>query len=104
VHQFCRIGREAYVGGYSVVVKDALPFGLTVGNHAKCYGLNKVGVRRRGYSRETIANLHHAFHLLLSSKLNTAQAIERMRAEIHGSIEVDELIAFIESSERGVVK
>lgn len=104
VHQFCRVGREAYIGGYSVVVKDALPFALTVGNHAKCYGLNKVGVRRRGYSRETIAALHHAFHLLLSSKLNTTQALERMRAEITNSPEVDELIHFVESSKRGVVK
>jgi len=104
VHQFCRIGREAYVGGYSVVVKDALPFALTVGNHAKCYGLNKVGARRRGYSRETIDALHHAFHLLLSAKLNTTQAIERMRAEIVGIPEVDELVSFIESSNRGVVK
>src|SRR5947207_9076671 len=104
VHQFCRIGREAYVGGYSVVVKDALPYALTVGNHAKCYGLNKVGVRRRGYSRETIAALHHAFHLLLASKLNTAQAIERIRAEIKGSEEANQLVRFIETSKRGVVK
>jgi len=104
VHQFCRVGREAYIGGYSVVVKDALPFALTVGNHAKCYGVNKVGVRRHGYSRETIAALHHAFHLLLSSKLNTTQALERMRAEIINSAEVDELIHFVESSKRGVVK
>ncbi len=104
VHQFCRVGREAYVGGYSVVVKDALPFALTVGNHAKCYGLNKVGVRRRGYSRETIAALHHAFHLLLSSKLNTTQALERIREEIKDSDEVNELVRFVESSKRGVVK
>jgi UDP-N-acetylglucosamine acyltransferase len=104
VHQFCRVGREAYVGGYSVVVKDALPFALTVGNHAKCYGLNKVGVRRRGYSRETIAALHHAFHLLLSSKLNTTQAIERIREEIKNSDEVNELVRFVENSKRGVVK
>ena len=104
VHQFCRIGREAYVGGYSVVVKDALPFALTVGNHAKCYGLNKVGARRRGYSRETIDALHHAFHLLLSAKLNTTQAIEHIRAEISGVPEVEEVVSFIESSERGVVK
>src|SRR5437660_1403267 len=104
VHQFCRVGREAYIGGYSVVVKDALPFALTVGNHAKCYGLNKVGMRRRGYSRETIKALHHAFHLLLASKLNTAQAIERVRAEIAGSAEADELVRFIETSKRGVVK
>ena len=104
VHQFCRVGREAYVGGYSVVVKDALPFALTVGNHAKCYGLNKVGVRRRGYSRETIASLHHAFTLLLASKLNTTQALARIREEIKDSSEVDELIRFIETSKRGVVK
>ena len=104
VHQFCRVGREAYVGGYSVVVKDALPFALTVGNHAKCYGLNKVGVRRRGYSSETIAALHSAFHLLLSSKLNTTQAIERIRSEIRNTPEVDELVQFVETSKRGVVK
>ena len=104
VHQFCRVGREAYVGGYSVVVKDALPFALTVGNHAKCYGLNKVGVRRRGYSKETIAALHHAFHLLLSAKLNTTQAIEQIRADITGVAEVAELVGFIEASQRGVVK
>jgi UDP-N-acetylglucosamine acyltransferase len=104
VHQFCRVGREAYVGGYSVVVKDALPFALTVGNHARCYGLNKVGMRRRGYSQETIDALHHAFYLLLSAKLNTAQALERIRDEIETSPEVAELVRFIETSERGVVK
>src|SRR5689334_169694 len=104
VHQFCRVGKEAYIGGYSVVVKDALPFALTVGNHARCYGINKVGVRRRGYSRETIAALHHAFHILLSSKLNTTQALERIREEIDNIPEVDELVHFVESSKRGVVK
>jgi len=104
VHQFCRVGREAYVGGYTVVVKDALPFALTVGNHAKCYGLNKVGMRRRGYSRETMDALHHAFHLLLTAKLNTSQAVERIRAEIKNVPEIDELVTFIESSQRGVVK
>jgi len=104
VHQFCRVGREAYIGGYSVVVKDALPFALTVGNHAKCYGLNKVGMRRRGYSRATLDALHHAFHLLLSARLNTSQAIERIRAEITSIPEVDELLQFVETSQRGVVK
>src|SRR5260221_6645217 len=104
VHQFCRVGREAYIGGYSVVVKDALPFALTVGNHAKCYGLNKVGVRRRGYSRETIAALHHAFHLLLSAKLHTTQALDRIRDEIQDSAQVTELVGFVETSKRGVVQ
>ncbi len=104
VHQFCRVGKEAYIGGYSVVVKDSLPFALTVGNHAKCYGLNITGMKRRGYSRAAIDALHHAFHLLLSSKLNTTQAVERIRQEITGSTEVSHLLSFIESSTRGVVK
>src|SRR5713226_3086082 len=92
VHQFCRVGREAYVGGYSVVVKDALPFALTVGNHARCYGLNKIGMRRRGYAQPEIDALHHAFYLLLTARLNTAQALERIRAEIQNAAEVDELV------------
>lgn len=104
VHQFCRVGQEAYIGGYSVVVKDALPYALTVGNHARCYGLNTTGVKRRGYSREAIQSLHRAFHLLLSSKLNTSQAVEKIREEIHGSPQVDTLVQFIETSRRGVVK
>lgn len=104
VHQFCRVGLEAFVGGYSVVVKDALPFATIQGNHAKCYGLNSLGMRRRGYSKATIEKLNHAFRLLLASKLNTTQAVERIRAEITGCDEVDLLTAFIESSKRGVVK
>lgn len=103
VHQFCRVGREAFVGGYSVVVKDAPPFAIIQGNHAKCYGLNRVGMRRRGYAKEVIENLNHAYRLLLSSKLNTTQALERVREEISGCEEVDLLVEFIESSKRGVV-
>lgn len=104
VHQFCRVGKEAYVGGYSVVVKDALPFALTVGNHAKCYGLNITGMKRRGYSRAAIDALHHAFHLLLSAKLNTTQALEKIGEEIGDSTEVTELVRFIQASDRGVTK
>jgi UDP-N-acetylglucosamine acyltransferase len=104
VHQFCRVGREAYIGGYSVVVKDALPFALTVGNRAKCYGLNTTGMKRRNYPEETIRALHHAFHLLLSSKLNTRQALEAISRECEGSPEVAQLVRFIETSERGVTK
>ena len=104
VHQFCRVGKEAYVGGYSVVVKDALPFALTVGNHAKCYGLNVTGMKRRRYPRKTIDALHHAFHLLLSAKLNTSQAVERIKAEITDSAEVSYIVRFIEESKRGVTK
>lgn len=104
VHQFCRVGREAFVGGYSVVVKDALPFAISQGNHAKCYGLNRLGLKRRGYSKETIEKMHRAYHLLLSSKLNTTQAVERIKEEIMDCAEVDYLVQFIETSKRGVVK
>lgn len=104
VHQFCRVGYEAFIGGYSVVVKDAPPYAIIQGNHAKCYGLNKVGMKRRGYPPETIENLNHAFRLLLSSKLNTTQALERIKDEISDCTEVDLLVNFIESSKRGVVK
>jgi UDP-N-acetylglucosamine acyltransferase len=104
VHQFCRIGIEAFVGGYSVIVKDALPFAISQGNHAKCYGLNRVGLRRRGYSKETIEKLHHAYHLLLSAKLNTTQAVEKIKREVSDCAEVDLLVNFIETSQRGVVK
>jgi UDP-N-acetylglucosamine acyltransferase len=103
VHQFCRVGLEAFVGGYSVVVKDAPPFAIIQGNHAKCYGLNKVGLKRRGYSKDTIEKLHRAYHMFLSAKLNTSQALEKMK-EIKDCSEVDLLIEFIETSKRGVVK
>ena len=104
VHQFCRVGREAFVGGYSVIVKDALPFAISQGNHAKCYGLNRVGMKRKGYPKETIEKLHHAYHLLLSSKLNTSQAIEKIKGDVIGCSEVDYLVDFIETTQRGVVK
>lgn len=104
VHQFCRVGYEAFIGGYSVVVKDAPPFAIIQGNHARCYGLNRIGLRRRGYSKETLEKLNHAYHLYLSAKLNTTQALDRIREEISGCKEVDLLVDFIETSKRGVVK
>lgn len=104
VHQFCRVGRHAFIGASSVVVKDALPYARTVGNHARCYGQNTIGLRRRGFSAEEIRRIAHAFHLLLTSKLNTTQATERIKAELAGDAEIDYLVQFIESSERGVTK
>lgn len=104
VHQFCRVGIEAFVGGYSVIVKDAMPFAISQGNHAKCYGLNRLGLKRRNYARATIEKLHHAYHLLLSAKLNTTQALEKIKEEIKDCSEVDLLVEFIETSRRGVVK
>lgn len=104
IHQFCMIGLEAFIGGYSVVVKDAMPYAIIQGNHAKCFGLNRVGMKRRGYSKETIKKLNQAFRLLLSSKLNTSQALEKVKEEINDCKEVNILVNFIKSSKRGVVK
>jgi UDP-N-acetylglucosamine acyltransferase len=105
VHQFCRIGRHAFVGGYSVVTKDVLPYSMTVTpRDSKVYGANKVGLKRRDFSSESIDALQKAFRLLSSDELNTSQAIDRIRAEVPALPEVDELIEFIASASRGIIK
>jgi UDP-N-acetylglucosamine acyltransferase len=107
IHQFCRVGRHAYVGAYSVVVMDALPFAKTVGQKAACFGLNSIGLKRKGYDADSIARLDRALRLLVRSKLNTAQALERIRSEV-GALgawpEVDYLVDFVETARRGVHK
>lgn len=104
VHQFCRIGAHGFVGGYSVVTKDVLPYSKTVSQRAThAYGVNSVGLKRRGFPPEQIEKLRHAFHVLQSEKLNTTQAIEKLKKE-ELSDPVRELIEFVESSERGVIK
>jgi UDP-N-acetylglucosamine acyltransferase len=104
VHQFCRVGREAFIGAFSVVVKDALPFARTVGNHARCYGANAIGLRRRGFTADEIQRISHAYRLLLRSKLNTTQALEVIESELAGCPEIDYLVRFIKTSARGVTK
>jgi UDP-N-acetylglucosamine acyltransferase len=104
IHQFCRVGRHAFVGGHSVVVKDALPYARTVGNHARCYGQNTLGLKRKGFSTEEIRRISSAFRLLLVSKLNTSQAVAEIKRRLSGFPEIDYLVEFIETSERGVTK
>jgi UDP-N-acetylglucosamine acyltransferase len=104
VHQFCRVGRHAYIGGFSVVVMDALPFAKTVGQKPAFFGTNRIGLARKGIGAETIRRLDRALRLLVRSGLNTAQALARMREELAGDPEVDYLIAFVESAKRGVHK
>jgi len=105
VHQFCRIGRHAFIGPYSVVVQDVMPFSTTVGEREiRVFGANRIGMERRGIATPVIESLQTAIRLLTRSNLNTSQAIERIQAEVPSCAEVDELIEFIRSSERGVIK
>ncbi|HET9215481.1 MAG TPA: acyl-ACP--UDP-N-acetylglucosamine O-acyltransferase [Terriglobia bacterium] len=104
VHQFCRVGTYAYVGGYSVITKDVLPYSKTVSErNTQAYGPNTIGLERKGFTAEQIANIKSAFRLLLQSKLNTSQAVERIRQNSPAP-EVEVLLRFIETSERGVTK
>jgi UDP-N-acetylglucosamine acyltransferase len=105
VHQFCRIGKHAFVGGYSVITQDVLPYSLTVTpRESKLFGENKVGLERRGFPPSAIETLHKFFRLLARSGLNTSQALDRIRSEIETTPEVEEILAFMTSSERGFVK
>ncbi len=104
VHQFCRIGAYAFIGAYSVVVKDALPYARSVGNHAKCYGPNGLGLRRAGFSSEELRAIEQAFRLLLNSKLNTSQATAAIAEKLGDRPRIRALLDFIAASQRGVVK
>ena len=105
IHQFCRIGRHSIIGGYSVVTQDVLPFSTTVSpREIKVFGANRTGMERLGFESTTIEALQTAFRLLTRSSLNTTQAVERIRAEVPGSGEIEELLEFIRTSERGFVK
>ena len=105
VHQFCRIGRHAFVGPYSVVIQDVLPYSTTVGKREiGVFGANRIGLERRGFETPVIEALQTSFRLLTRTKLNTSQAVERIRAEVPPCAEVDELLEFIRASDRGVIK
>lgn len=104
VHQFCRIGRYAFIGGYSVVTKDAMPYARTVGNRARNYGLNTIGLMRRGFTPEVVSKLRHAYRYLLLSKLNTTRALAQIEQDPElQCAEVQYLVDFIRGSRRGVI-
>jgi len=105
VHHFVRIGTHAFIGGGTTITRDVLPFSKTAAERGtNAYGINAVGLERRGFSKERIRKIHHAYKVLLASKLNTSQALEKMKSEADRGEDVDFLIRFIESSERGVIK
>ncbi len=103
IHQFCRVGAHAFLGGYTVATQDVLPFSKTVGNRACNYGPNLVGLTRRGFEAESVRAIRQAFRVLLQSRLTTGQALERLDAEGPHTPEVRLLVDFIRSSERGVI-
>jgi UDP-N-acetylglucosamine acyltransferase len=101
VHQFCRVGKYAFIGGYSVVTKDALPYVKTVGNRARIYGINTIGLIRRGFSQDTIAKLRRAYRILLHA--NTTRALPQIEKDpTLQSPEICYLVEFIRTSKRGV--
>lgn len=105
VHQFCRVGRYAYIGACTVITQDVPPFSRVVTErNTKCYGVNTIGLERRGFDRVRLETIERAFRLLLRSKLNTTQALEQIRVQLNGSPDVKELVEFIESAERGLHK
>jgi UDP-N-acetylglucosamine acyltransferase len=105
VHQFCRIGKHAYVGGGTTITQDVLPYSLTSAKRdTHAYSLNRIGLERSGFSEQQLRALQHAYRILLAAKLNTSQALERLRAEGEPDPSVAYLLTFIEASQRGVIK
>jgi UDP-N-acetylglucosamine acyltransferase len=105
VHQYCRVGRFSFMGGGSMVSQDVVPFCRVAGQRpTRMLGLNTVGLRRKGFSRERVAALKEMFRLLFSADLNTSQALARIEVEFPPSEDREELVSFVRASKRGIVK
>jgi UDP-N-acetylglucosamine acyltransferase len=100
-HQFVRIGDHAYVGAFTVIRQDVLPYCKTEGADAKTYGINTIGLKRRGFTPERLEALEKAYRILIRSKLNTSQALDRIGTELGGQADVEALVSFIKTSQRG---
>ena len=104
VHQFTRIGTHAFIGGASAVAQDVPPYVTASGNRAKLYGLNVVGLKRKGFSEETLNALKQTYRIIFRSSLTLKKAIEKVRAEVPHLPEVKHMVEFIERSERGICR
>ena len=105
VHQFCRVGDHAFIGGGSICTQDVLPFVKTVGNRpAKTYGVNTIGLERKGLSKDTIEALQRAYRLLIRSKLRAQDALQRIEEEMSHYPEVRYLVEFVRTSRRGIIR
>jgi UDP-N-acetylglucosamine acyltransferase len=105
VHQFCRVGEHAFIGGGSICTQDVLPFVKTVGNRpAKTYGVNNIGLERKGFSKETVTALQRAYRILTRSKLLLQDALAQIETELGDVPEVRYFVEFIRASKRGVIR
>jgi len=105
IHQFCRVGKYAFIGGFSVITQDVLPFCRVAGSRpVLLFGLNAIGLRRKGFSNERLRTLKEIFKIIFYSDLNTTQAVERIKSLFSPSEDRDEIINFILSSQRGIIK
>jgi UDP-N-acetylglucosamine acyltransferase len=104
-HPFCKVGKYAFIGGYSVITQDVLPFCKVAGGRPPLiYGPNAIGLRRLGFSRDRIKSIKAMFKLIFLSDLNTSQAVERITQEFSPSPDREEVLSFIQASTRGILK
>lgn len=105
VHQFCRVGDHAFIGGGSICTQDVLPYVKTVGNRpAKTYGINSIGLERKGFQKETVEALQRAYRILVRSHLKMHDAVDRLEAELSFHSEVRYLAEFVRESKRGFIR
>ena len=105
VHQFVRIGAYSYVGGGTTITQDVLPFSLTSAKReVHAFGINSVGLQRKGFSKERLRKIHSAYRIMLSSKVNVGDALAKIKAQGELSEDVKRLVKFVEGSERGILK
>ncbi len=104
IHQFCRIGAHALTGGCSKIVQDVPPFMIADGNPAKVRSYNKVGIERHGFSEQTQRAIKDAYRLIYRSSLNLQQAVEQIRCDLPETPEIAQIVAFVTSSPRGIIK
>ncbi len=104
VHQFCRIGRFALTGGCSKIVQDVPPFMIADGNPAKVRSFNKVGLERHGFTEDRVRNVKECYRIIYRSSLNLQQAVEQIRADLPDTAEIEQIVAFVTSSPRGIIK
>jgi UDP-N-acetylglucosamine acyltransferase len=105
VHQFCRVGEHAFVGGGSMITQDVMPYAKTVASRDnRSYGINTIGLERKGFSKETVDALQRAYKLLIRSKLRADEALQKIEEELGNFPEARYLVEFVRASKRGIIR